>query len=294
MSTNSELRESSLPFSFVSASVTGRDHVRSGKNNQDGISVIHSHNATVAVVADGCSSGTHNEIGATLGARLTCIETLRALNRYAPHNQHLLFDYPNHWEWREGIPGRICAKLSALIDSMEVENRASFIQDHLLFTIVGALITPEHTAFFSLGDGVMVVNGENIPLIIPEVNTPPYLAYRLVKTTMPSQSLILNVNKVIATKDLEHFLLATDGLEHLRRHESSVLPGTDSLAGPTSQFWTEDTFISNRDALRRRLAKITTDVVRMDSTSASITKHPGLLPDDTTVILGRKKEAIAS
>ncbi|MEK7648680.1 MAG: protein phosphatase 2C domain-containing protein [Patescibacteria group bacterium] len=297
MSTTKTFLESHLPFTFAHASVTGRDHIRSGKNNHDGFCVIHQHNATIAVVTDGCGSGSqhenttnHNEIGAVLGARLVCSEVLRALNNYAPESQHLLFDHQNHWEWREGIPGRVCVKLSALITSMEVEDRAIFVQDHLLFTIVGVLMTATHAAFFSLGDGAMVINGEHLPLEIAEANSPPYLAYRLVKTSLPPQSLILTVNRVIATNDLHHFLLATDGIAHLQRHESDMLPGTDSPIGPVSQFWTEERYVMNRDALRRRLSAIATDVVRMNNLGTAIARNPGLLPDDTTVILGKRNE----
>lgn len=292
MSTMRDLPHTILPFTYTSGSVPGRDHVRSGKNNQDALSIMHTDRATVAVVTDGCSSGTHTEIGATLGARLACIEVLRALHRYTPENQHLLFDHPNHWEWREGIPGRILAKIETLMADMETSTSA-WIQDHLLFTIVGVLMTNKLTAFFSLGDGLLEVNGETVELESCDANTPPYLAYRLVKTHLPRESLILNVHHVLPTDQLKNFLLATDGLHHMQRNEMSNHPGTDTPIGPLSQFWTDPCYRTNRDKIRRKLAACSTDITRLDTDTHSLVKYPGLLPDDTTLIVGVRNESSA-
>lgn len=243
-------------------------------------------------MTDGCGSGMHTEIGATLGARIVCTEVLRALNGYSLKQQHILFDHTDHWEWREGIPRRVIAKLEAIADSAGAE-RALFVQDHLLFTIVGVLITPRQTAFFSLGDGLIAVNGKQIPLEQADLNAPPYLAYRMVKTTLSQETLSLHVLHTMPTEQLEHFLLATDGLDHMNRNASRLQPGSEIPIGSIEQFWTDEKYVLNRDAIRRKLAACSTDVLRMSDDKTSIAKYPGLLPDDTTLIVGvrNKNEA---
>ena len=47
------------------ATHVGRDHVRVGRNNQDGVFATRD----VVVVTDGCGSQPHSEVGAQLGAR---------------------------------------------------------------------------------------------------------------------------------------------------------------------------------------------------------------------------------
>ena len=50
---------------MFAATHIGRDHLRIGRNNQDGVFTA----PRVAVVTDGCSSQPHSEVGAQLGAR---------------------------------------------------------------------------------------------------------------------------------------------------------------------------------------------------------------------------------
>src|SRR5690606_22784578 len=56
-------------FDIAAASVIGREHARAGRNNQDAFSLLAQGEVLAAVVADGCGSGAHSEVGAQLGAR---------------------------------------------------------------------------------------------------------------------------------------------------------------------------------------------------------------------------------
>ena len=59
----------STRFFATCGSVTGREHARLGRNNQDGVALAARDGLLVAVVTDGCSSGKWSEVGARLAAR---------------------------------------------------------------------------------------------------------------------------------------------------------------------------------------------------------------------------------
>ena len=50
------------------------------------------------------------------------------------------------------------------------------------------------------------------------------------------------------------------------------------MVGPLSQFWADDAFYKNRDMVRRRLAVLNRGA------------GPGLLADDTTIVVVRRKQ----
>ena len=159
---------------------------------------------------------------------------------------------------------------------------SSAVNDYLLFTIVGALVTPQNAVFFSLGDGVIAINDEVIPLGPFPDNAPPYLAYCLVDTKLQAEMLRFQVQRVLASEELNSFLIGSDGIEDLVRAANSKVPGKSEVVGPLCQFWKEDRFFTNPDMVRRRLAGLNRDVPTH--------REFGLLPDDTTLIVGRRKE----
>ena len=59
-----------LPFQLAFATVAGRMHHLSGRNNQDAYAWTQGPGGLIAVVCDGCGSGPHSEVGAQVGARL--------------------------------------------------------------------------------------------------------------------------------------------------------------------------------------------------------------------------------
>ncbi|RKH40422.1 hypothetical protein D7X12_20835, partial [Corallococcus sicarius] len=60
---------STLPFDVAVGSVQGREHARTGRNNQDAVCVREGEHGLVALVADGCGSQPCSELGAQLGVR---------------------------------------------------------------------------------------------------------------------------------------------------------------------------------------------------------------------------------
>jgi len=66
------------------------------------------------------------------------------------------------------------------------------------------------------------------------------------------------------------------------------LPGKTELVGEVSQCWQNDRHFKNPDMVRRRLSLINKDITHLDPQTQHLVKHPGLLPDDTTLVAIRR------
>lgn len=256
-------------FEFASGSVIGRDHRIPGKNRQDSCCVRSEADISVAICTDGCGSSPNSEVGAQLWAKMTADAVLKAFNAS---------DDP---DWSQ-IQADLLTKMDTLI-SLIGGSRTKAVNDFLLFTIVGAVITPAWSVFFSFGDGFMVVNGTQIRLGPFPDNTPPYLAYCLAQTSLNPNLLRFQIHRRISTSELEHFLIGTDGVEDLARAEGKTFPGKLNLVGPISSLWTDDRFFNNADMVRRHLV-----LVNGGSKPALM----GYLIDDTTLISGRRRKEV--
>ncbi len=251
---------SALPFDIAAASVLGREHARAGRNNQDALCVRGSEHGLVAVVADGCGSQPCSELGAQLGARRLAQAALVRLAEGERVDEDSF------------LPG-LREDVLCLLGELRGELGRDAVGD-FLFTVVGAVVTPSRTLVFSAGDGVWALNGEVHPLGPFPGNAPPYLAYALLR----GEDVTLAPLALVPTEDVHALLLGTDGAADLAR-----------LAGPLSQFWTEDRYFSNPDALRRKLALLNRESVRADFAAHRLVRTPGLLPDDTTLVVLRRR-----
>ena len=253
------------PFEIAGGSVTGRAHVAAGRNNQDAFCWASDADGLVAVVCDGCSSGPHSEVGAQVGARLLA-QTATRLLRSNLDVADLL----------EQVRQDVLASLRGLAREMSVD-AATFsrtVADHFLFTIVGALITARGATTFSLGDGVVVINGERTQLGPFPKNEPPYLGYALLPGAL---ELSFNVHRSLEASEVQSLVLGTDGAVELEAVAERPIHGREEAVGPLSQFWSDDRFFKNPDMVRRRLAVLNRG------------PRGGLLSDDTTLVVIRRK-----
>ena len=256
----------------AAGSVTGRDHRRMGKNNQDAWAWTQFDHLTVAVLSDGCGSSPHSEVGAQVAVQLT----VKALERQLSQGS-----------WQDGAfwPG-VERQLLAGLRSLAHRMNGSFpgiVQDYLMCTLLGAVITPEETTIFGLGDGVYVLNGEIFSLGPFAGNAPPYLAHQLLPDRKNLSQLRLQVHLQCPTVKVQTLLLGSDGVTDLIAAATLPLPGKAELVGDLSQFW-QDSYFQNPDRVRRRLSLINREVILPDWEKHQLNRHPGLLPDDTTLV----------
>ncbi|MDJ0703684.1 MAG: protein phosphatase 2C domain-containing protein [Leptolyngbyaceae cyanobacterium MO_188.B28] len=271
-------------FEVAAGSILGRDHLRVGKNNQDAFSWISREHVTLAIVCDGCGSGAASEVGAQIGAQLI-IEAIA--------QQLEVFDSIATADFWRTLHQEVLSRLQSIVLSLRGPSWQT-IRDYLLFTVVGGLITPETTVVFGLGDGVFALNGEVQTLGPFPDNAPPYLAYGLTAAAPMEQTpspLQFQVYRQIPTDTLESLLLGSDGVADLMAAAARSLPGSTDTVGPLSQFWQCDRYFANSHAVRRRLALINREVVRPNWQARQLTRHVGLLPDDTTLVTIRRRSA---
>lgn len=228
---------------------------------------------TVVIVADGCGSQKYSEVGALVGVNVVANTVLNfglGLKQLQSWNDV-------RYSLIEQL--RIMFRVVAYGDEGPTPEKtwAAFVLDHLLFTIVGALITPETTTFFGIGDGVIIANGEDVLTEKPAGNAPSYLAYALLNSSTNTR---IEIHREMPTVELEHFLLGSDGLLDLRKAAEAPVPNGAGIVGPLSQFWTEDRFFKNPDMVRRRL--------RLINGGVDAGPKDGLLTDDTTLVVGRR------
>ncbi len=257
-------------------SVCGREHARLGRGSQDAMCWRRGERFLVAVVSDGCGSGRHSEVGAKLGSRLYT----EALSRRLAHGAS-----PASESMWQGAQIEVVERLRDLAVAMGGD-LAAVVSDYFLFTIVGAVLTPELTAVFALGDGLYALNGEINRLGPFADNSPPYLSYELLAGRERKRELVQPI-ALVPTAVVDSVLLATDGACDLLESEE---PGKGNAGeGRLRQFWSCDRYFSNADGVRRRLALLNREVVDIDWESQRIERSPGILADDTTLIALRRR-----
>ena len=263
-------------FEIAGGSVIGRDHRKSGKPCQDAFAWVCARETIAAVVADGCGSGRYSEVGAQLGARLWTEALSRRLCAGASVADPVL--------WRRTRQD-VLAHLRIIAHGMGGE-LAEVVSDYLLFTLVGAAITPSLTAVFAIGDGMVAINGDVDSIGPFPGNQPPYLAYDLLDGVHCDTS--TTVRALRPTSEIDSILLATDGADDLVRVAEHAVPGRAELVGGLDQFWTSGALFRNPDAVRRRLAVINRESMSPDWDRRHVARTAGILPDDTTVVAIRR------
>lgn len=277
-------------FEIAGGTVVGSEHIKAGKNNQDAFYWTLSDLAIVAVVTDGCSEAPHSEVGAKIGAKIVAEAISNEVMDYNNIVTALLSDPDPPYPFWSNVRIRILRKLNDVLDNIGGESKT--ILDYFLFTVVGALITPWTTSLFSIGDGATILNGEYKKIGPFPDNTPPYLGYAMLwkaPSRIKPEWFHFTIHSILDTRNVNSILIGTDGTEDLIGAAENNIPGKKEMVGPISQFWEEDGYFKNPDMIRRKLSLVNRTVTKIDWENRSTTKEHGLLPDDTTLIVIRRK-----
>lgn len=265
-------------FEIAAGSITGRDHLRplAWKNNQDGFSFLGTTDFVVAIVTDGCGGEPKSEVGAMLGAEL--FTEAIALGFYAAGSVPQLL---------ENARQSVLRSLMRLLTSMPGRYQDKVFR-YFLFTVNGILITGKEATMFAIGDGVQIANGTEIPLGPFPGNAPPYAAYSILDLSEKESRNAFQITKILPADEVQSILIGTDGVLDLIQAENETIPGRLEHVGPISQFWEEDRYFKNPDAIRRRLAQINNEFTSIDWKKQTVVKTPGRLHDDTTFVVIRR------
>jgi Protein phosphatase 2C len=274
-------------FEIAAGSTVGTEHLRLKKNNQDAFFYLTSPDTIIGVVCDGCGSQSHSEVGAKLGASL--------LASSLQHYLQLSGTDVNFEKCLQLAQADVLAHLRTLVSKMATPHTgyAPLVCNYFLFTVIGFVVTKDTTWIFSLGDGVTYLNGE-ARIQEFEGNAPPYLGYNLLSSHHLTQfqtgdhQLDISVDVELATNELQSLMIGTDGAVQLAQISDEFFPGKRKQVGPISQFWEKNKFFTNKDMIRRTLFMINRETVRPNWETHSLKKIPGLLEDDTTLIVVRR------
>lgn len=231
------------------ATVAGREHVRVGRNNQDGASARVEGEFAVAVVTDGCSAGRSSEVGARLGAEWLARAALELAQR-------------------DGVKPQLAAlaceavlrRLRMLLFGLSAGEKTAFVAEQLLFTCLCAVSDAANVLVFGIGDGVVAVDGRVRVFDPGEQNAPAYLAYRLLEPVpMALEEL---------TPRVHHFGRAT-----------RVVLATDGLAPVSARLcdWASDLVVAKNPVHLQRLLNVCSaqDKLGDDATVAVLTREEG-------------------
>lgn len=271
-------------FELAGGTVIGKDHIFSRKPNQDAHHFVSGQELIVGIVCDGCGDPTspHSEVGARIASTLLT-NTLVACPEINP-------------TWMDIVRNQALTSIDSLSTIMASSTFGKgttvksyqMVRDHFLFTVMGFAITPEESYFFSIGDGTMFVNGEQIEVGPFPNNEPPYMCYALMDSSLLKSDpgcLKFQIRRIVPTESLESFLIGSDGVQHFMKAGTLMHPNGKQYVGSVDQFWTNDIYFGNPEQINRKLY-----LVNKDHTSLADgqVKH-GHLPDDTTLIVGRRK-----
>jgi hypothetical protein len=271
-------------FEYAAGSVMGTHHAQLPHNNQDAFYSVTTPHCQLHLVADGCGDpvvGLHSEVGAQIGVRIVAQAIERGLSRFVRYRSR--YPAPGSEPFWQRVKQDALTQLYSTAQSMG-DTPSKVIGNYFLFTLLGVLITASETVVFGIGDGVYCVNGYwNTIGPFPD-NRPPYLSYNLLSSgTDPL--LQFQLHQTIKTVDLQTFFIGTDGVTQLMNAASQNVPGEDDLVGPIEQFW-QDEYFSSPYILPLRLKLLAQP--QYVWTPQQLNVSPGLLPDDTTFIVGRR------
>lgn len=197
-------------MTFCGASVIGRSHRRQGRGGQDAwaarpIDDGSSQGGCVLAVADGCSAGRANEIGAGVGARAAVVSAAR---RVASGTS------------LEELPAIVIADVVEEVGrlaralAIDPDDAAQSIEEALLFTLHVAVVVRGRCVVFGVGDGVIALDQQVI--VIDQGAAPDYPAYALFSGLAKPRLLVHSMG--VAPRAMA---LCTDGARELiaRAHE---------------------------------------------------------------------------
>ncbi|MEK7610823.1 MAG: hypothetical protein AAB486_00425 [Patescibacteria group bacterium] len=259
-----------LPFVVRDGSVPGADHVAKARNCQDGKGwrriIVNDKEYLVAACSDGCGSGLHTEV----------IASLLPLYVIGQIGHLLTFETPVL-----SVPAALYAHVLAYLEfqwkNIPFSSRkelVDFIKNYLLATLYGFIIGDEDSVLFHAGRGYTVVNG--VVDAIEHLQGDPYPAYHLVpRSDWQEPSMVLPRSfTVVSLKTANIFNLgvATDGA-------MGTLPG--GKTGLLLPRLLVDAF-TGESGVQRWLNLI----------NGPRNPHPedGTFADDTTVILAERIE----
>lgn len=184
--------------------IIGRNHMQRQQNCQDGLAVIETENLAVGVICDGCGSSSKSEVGAILASSFLAQEAVKALESGTPLSELAVSLYD-----------RLQAMLSQFIAIMQPDDLSTFVQEHLLFTVLGFALhkETEDALIWAAGDGWILMDDQFQHR--DQQNAPEYPAYALLpRSSLRRLHAQSTFETIMVPNNWKRFAIASDGLEN--------------------------------------------------------------------------------
>lgn len=198
-----------MNWTLNKAIIIGNEHVFAKTNSQDFCGFVEHDKKIIGVICDGCSSGKHSEVGASLIG----IQLLKLLDK---------IDFTGDMNvYRISIQIQIESFIYHFMNLMfeELVDKVYFVNDYLLTTFIFCVIDKENTLIGHAGDGIMAIsqNGELNVENVNHNNSPHYIAYNLVPEELLTSTKVKSDFEIkrYSTSDIDSIIIASDGLEPL-------------------------------------------------------------------------------
>lgn len=263
-------------FETASGTTAGNKHRRGQlEPNQDAVLVHGTDKLLTLSSADGCGSSRDAHVASTLQVDwFTQMTHLYSLTEGD-------FDEEVWQGIAEEMGNRI--RLNASWSHLSVNDA---VARYWSATILGIVMGPKLTHFVAFGDGRFVVNGELIVIKAAneDENQPAYPGYLVASSTLPETTLKFTV-LTRPTEDIEHALVATDGLDYLIEAEGKLIPGTTDRIPGLSYFWENDELFADPLACANWLNYAARDIRKTGNVLSG-----GKLYDDIAIASVRRKK----
>ncbi len=293
-------------FELAHGSVVGRRHLGTGNNlvgmnNQDAVSVRHD-DALIALVADGCGSSPHSEIGARVGSALlsaVLLQQWRLVQQTLKSSGN--GSDPLSQSFWDRVEVNSIAALTTLAQSQALTPHefGKVVVEQMLFTTLGFMLTQHGLWIFSPAgaDGVYALNGDVTQLTPQEGNEPIYSMYRTIPNRYADRNELLRmkVHHYLPLTEVQSVLVGSDGVGELIRAEGMKIPGKQEVVPALRALWEGDRFFEDSAALTLLLRSINSESTRLETQhgKARLTREPGLLMDDTSLVVVRRLNGTA-
>jgi hypothetical protein len=232
---------SPTPFAYHARAgqVIGSDHAGRAANCQDAFALAEAPTYVAGFVCDGCGEGQRSEVGAALAAQFLASRAAEHLTAGTAI---------------ESIPsllyGQLVGYLQALMAASNPAEPVQFAKDHLLFTVLGLLVTPSQALLLAAGDGLLVMDAQ--VLVRDENNAPTYIGYHLFapSSLALTQPLPTAFDTYTLPPAWQRLAIASDGyrpdlVSHLwnHTHRRGLQRKLNVLAGQERQFRDDATAI---------------------------------------------------
>lgn len=197
------------PFLIRGGKIAGKDHSRAGRNCQDGFAFVkftfQSKSYWSGAVADGCGESSKSEVAGVLLPRYATGQIVSLIHQGIGIAQigDCLYE----------AVVKFLASLLRQFFFQDQKERVEFLEEHLLATLLGFLVSEEEGVIFYAGDGYYSLNGVITKIDYQNLN--PYLAYHLVpQETLKTERRELPAGFEIVTlavENLQTLIMATDG-----------------------------------------------------------------------------------